>query len=436
MPTSPRGLRGADPQLVLAVAAAAVVAAEVAYRLHESIAWLFLEAALMVVALFYAWQAQDRLRLLPVLAIAGGLAVAFCAAHLALDVEGDRDSDLVFRWQGNALLRGDYPRSEYPAGAVGLFAIEAWLGGGETRTVHALLMVPFHLLVVASAWLTRTQHAAWLATVVGLWPLNAFYWQYKFDLVPAALLAAGAVLAHRGRWAAAGVAFGLGAAVKWTPALAVVVLAAWLLSQRRVRDAVVHAAAAVGAVAAVYAPFVVSSPDAVAAAYERQGQRAITPESLWYLVLRPFDLARVRTHISFSAGAPEWANVAAGVVQVLAVALLVFVAWRVKTRSVAVALAALAPVAFLLTNRIFSPQFVIVVFAGFAVAAALLVRTRREQLLVGAGLCLAGFANAFVYPFALPWYDVLWPVCSAVLFAIGVALLGVLTARALRAAPA
>jgi hypothetical protein len=427
-----RALAGVDPQLVLLVGVLAIIGAEAAYRTQESIAWLFAQGAVAGVALLHAWTTQDRLRLVPVLALAGGLAVALVATHLALDVEGDRDSSLVFRWQGNGLLRGEYPRSEYPAGAVVLFAFEAWLGDGSTRTAHAFLMVPFHLLVVASVWLTGTRSSAWLASVVGLWPLNGFYWQYKFDLVPAALIALGTLLALRSRWASAGVAFGLGAAVKWTPAVAVVVLAAWLLSERRLRDATLHVGAAVGSFAAVYLPFLVWAPDQVFAAYERQGNRDITPESLWYLLLRPFDLARVRTHISFAAGAPEWANVAAALLQVATVCVLVLAAWRASSRAAAVALAAVAPVAFLLTNRIFSPQFVIVLFAGWGIAAALLVRTRREQLLVGVALCSASFANAFVYPFALPSYDQLWPVCSAILFAIGIALTGLVIPRAAR----
>ena len=148
------------------------------------------------------------------------------------------------------------------------------------------------------------------------------------------------------------------------------------------------------------------------AAYERQSGRSITPESVWYLLLRPFDLAHVRTHISFSAGAPELGErrgrdpaghpscshslVAAG---------------RASTQRGAVALAALSPVAFLLTNRIFSPQFMLVVFAGWALAAALVVRTRKEQLWVGVAMAAAAIANEFVYPFALPRYDVTWVLC-------------------------
>ena len=109
---------------------------------------------------------------------------------------------------------------------------------------------------------------------------------------------------------------------------------------------------------------------------------------------------------------------------------LIVAAARASTQRAAVALAALAPVAFLLTNRIFSPQFMLVAFAGWALAAALVVQTRREQLWVGAAMAAAALANEFVYPFALPRYDATWVACSLVLFATGLGLTGWLAVRA------
>jgi hypothetical protein len=425
--------RAAEPNLALALGALAALGAEAAHRTQGSTAWVLAGGAASALGLLVAWRNQERLRLPAVLALALLLPVAWLALHLALDVAGDKDSSVVFRWQGNGLLHGDYPRSEYPAGAVALFALEAWLGGGSTRAPNALLMAPLNALVVTCVWLTRARFAPWLAALVGLWPLNSFYWQYKFDLAPAALLLVGLLLAHRGRWTLAGVALGLGAAVKWTPAFAVLALAAWLLSSRRVREAAAHAGAAAAAFALVHAPFVVWAPHETLAAYTRQTGRAITPESLWYLLLRPFDLARVRSHISFGAGAPAWADVGATALQAAAVVLVVVVAARARTRAGAVAAAALAPGAFLIGNRIFSPQFVLVLFAGWAFAAALGLRDRREQLAAGAAMALAAVGNAFVYPYALPYYDVTWPLASLVLFTVAVTLTAVLSVRAAQA---
>jgi uncharacterized membrane protein len=265
--------------------------------------------------------------------------------------------------------------------------------------------------------------------------LNAFSWEFKFDLVPAALLAVGAVLAWRNRWALSGAVLGLGALVKWTPGLTAVVLVAWLLASRRGRDALAHAGSFAAVVLLAYVPFLVWNQDHVLAAYSRQSGRSITPESMWYLLLRPFDLAHVRTHLSFAAGAPGWADALAIALQIgLLLALVVgAVLVRGRLRS-AVALAALAPAVFLLTNRIFSPQFVIVLFAAWAVAAALVVGTRQEQLAVGVAAALVSACNAFVYPFALPHYAETWVICSAVLFTVALALTGWLALRAVTGA--
>jgi hypothetical protein len=45
-------------------------------------------------------------------------------------------------------------------------------------------------------------------------------------------------------------------------------------------------------------------------------------------------------------------------------------------------------------------------------------------------MCTTALANEFVYPFALPRYDVTWVLCSSVLFAVGLGLTGWLVLRA------
>jgi hypothetical protein len=311
-----------------------------------------------------------------------------------------------------------------------LFAFEAWIAPNATRTVNAFLMVPFQLATVAAVWLTRARWAPWLAGFVACWPLNAFSWEFKFDLVPAALLAVGLVLALRERWAWSGVLLGAGALVKWTPGLAFVALLAWLVARRGPAAAARHAVAFVATVALVYVPFVIWNAHDVLAAYTRQGKRAITPESLWFLPLRHlFGNAHVLKHISESAGAPHWGNVTAGAIQAAVVVAFVVLAARARTLPRAVAVAALTPVAFLITNRIFSPQFLIPMFAAWAIAAAFVVRSPREQLAAGALAAAASFANAFVYPFALPRYDVTWQLASLTLFVCAIALTAWLAVR-------
>jgi hypothetical protein len=424
-----------DPHLILAGAAALIVAAEYGYQKATSDGWLMVQAASALAALLVAWSGRERLRLLPVLAVVLGLHAAVVGVHLGLGLPGDPDSRAggVFDREGRELLDGTYPRSEYPVGAVLLFAAERGLSGGHTRVANAVLMILFQLLAVVAIWATRTRLAPWLATVVAFWPMTMFYWEYRFDLVPAALLVSGLALAWRERWAAAGALLGAGALVKWTPALAVAVLVVWLAASGFRRELVRHASAFALVVVLVYVPFLVWSPDDVLAAYSRQATRSITAESLWYLPLHAAGLAHVRSHISFSAGAPGWADAAAVALQAALVGAALVGAWLLRgNRRGAVAVAALAPVGFLLTNRIFSPQFLLVILAAWALAAALVARSAREQLAVGLAAMAASFANAFVYPFALPWYRVTWEVCSAVLFATALAVTGWLAARAVR----
>ena len=422
MPEPRRNSIRRDPALVLAAGAAGVLAAEWGYRTWTSDVWLALQMASAGAALLYAWRGQDRLRLPSLLGVALAFHLGYVALHLATGVEGDIDSRLVFRWQGNAILDGYYPRSEYPPGGVLLFALEALLGGGTTRTANALLMIPFQLAVVAAVFAVRSRFAPWLAAFAATWPVNAFFWEFKYDLVPAALLAAGLVLAARGRDGAAGIALGAGAFVKWTPALAALALLAWLLVRRR-RAAAARLVA--GAAAASLVPFsllLAWDADAVAASWERQSGRPITAESLWYLPLRVAGLAEVHGHISFGAGAPSWAKPVAIAVQLLVVAVAVAVAARARSRPGAVAAAAMVPALFLLTNRIFSPQFAIVLVAAWAVAAALVVASRREQLAVAMAAAAATTANVFVYPYALPYYETTWQLASALFFGLALAL--------------
>ena len=152
---------------------------------------------------------------------------------------------------------------------------------------------------------------------------------------------------------------------------------------------------------------------------------------MWYLLLRPFDLARVRTHLSFAAGAPEWADS-------LAVALQVGLLLGARGRR-----GARPRGAFAQPSR--SPPWRPRLFPVDEPDLQSAVRDRplrcvgggcgarrrhtlREQLAVGVAAALVSAANAFVYPFALPRYDVMprydftWVACSAGFFVLAIAL--------------
>ena len=294
-------------------------------------------------------------------------------------------------------------------------------------------MIVFQLAAVAAIWSLRTRWSAWLAALVAVWPLNAYFWEFKFDLVPAALLAVGLALAYRERFGLAGLALGVGAAVKWTPALAALTLLVWLLASHRPRESLRHAAGFVIAFGALTLPFLVWDADDVWAAYSIQGARTITGESLPYLPLHWLGQADLGEDFTHEAVVADWADPAVTVVQLLILAGVLALVWLARGRLAAgIALAALAPVAFLLTNRIFSSQFLVVLLVAWAIAIALLARSRLEQLVLGAVAAAASFLNAFVYPFALPGPSGIWEPVSALMFAVALALTGWLLLTAAR----
>jgi hypothetical protein len=410
-------MRRLDPHIALGASAAGVVAAEYARLTTAFNGFLAIEVTLAFFALLVAWRAQERLRLSPLLALAVLFHVAWIALRLGMSVEGGRDTD-AYRVQGHALLDGNYPRSEYPVGAVLLFALEVLLGAGKATTSNAILMIPFQCTTVALVWATKTRLSPWFAALVAFWPPNAFFWGSRYDLVPTALLAAGLVLALRHHWGWAGIALGLGTIVKWTPSLAFVVLAVWLVASREGRAARRLAFGFAATVLLAYAPFLIWSPHNVLAAYTIQGRRGITAESVWYVVLRVLgEVPHAAEHIARPIGAPAWSNALAVAVQLtLVAAIVIAVAVRRPALHGAVAVAALAPVIFFVSNRIFSPQFLIPILVSCAIAGALVLWNEVEQLAVGLLLMAAATANIVVFPFLFGFFKLMLELASSVLF--------------------
>jgi Glycosyltransferase family 87 len=413
------------PHAILLAAAGVVLALE-GFRgsraIQTSLVWPVLQAVVATIALGLVWRRQDLLRLRALLALALAFQLGWIVLHLALGVPSDFDSAFVYPREGNALLHGHYPDAEYPPGAIVLFALDALVSGGSShgvRVAHAFMMAPFQLATVAGVWAFRTRWSGWLAALVALWPLNAFFWEFKFDSAPTAALVLGLVLALRERWLPAGVAFGIGAALKWTPGFAAAALVLWLLSSHRRSDAIRHALGFVGAFLLVNVPFLAVWPGLVLHTYRVQWSRGVTGESLFYLPLHALGRAELVGGIWSDAVVPGWAKPAATIFQLLCLFAVFAAVVRVRGRPRAgVAVAALAPVAFLLANRVFSPQYLVTILAAWAVAASLLARSRREQVALALPMLGATLANVLVYPTLTPTY---WWVCSGAMFLLAFA---------------
>lgn len=396
------------PELGFALAALAVVAVEASTRSQERYGP---ECVFVALALVVGWKKREGLRARDIVVLAVAFPAAIAIVHLARGVSGDIDVQAVYQAEGTSLLRGTYPHSEYPPGAVVLFAIEDWVR--SARSVNPFVMALCQGAISAALCSLRTVEARWLAAVVALWPVDAFFWEFKFDALPTALLVGGLAVALRERWALSGAILGMGAAVKWSPAVAAALLVIWLLAGRRRPAAARHVAGFSLAFLAITVPFLVWSPEAVLASVTRQAPRGITPESLWYLPLRLIGQARPSGAVFDAALVPHWTNAAAIAIQVLVLlALAAVLVWRHVDLPAAVAVAAVGPACFLLLNKVFSAQYVLTVLAAVCFGAALAKRPRVVAIL----LALAAVANVFVYPIGR-----FWEAGSLLLFAAGLA---------------
>lgn len=465
------------PETVLAVVVAAVVTWEwwlwtgpFAEGQSTAPAWWYLPpAAVTLAGLLAARRRTESLRPATVVVLGVLLALGFLAVHLA--VGGPRDQDVLElypRYGAELLATGELPPAEYPPLALLSFAAAVALG--PVPVTLPLLTLP----VLAGAWWAVARSGpdgAWWAACAALLSTLVPFWEVKYDALPAALLALGMVAARRECWGWAGLALGLGAAAKWYPGLAVPVLALALVrlgrarapgdastdqcirgteatdrpirgsvagrrapppaprGRGRARAAAVLCAAAAGGFALPHLPFV-ADPEGLLAPYAFHAGRGITGESLPYLFLRPLGLADVPGRPWFEAAVPPWAPpVALAVLAVVLVGLAGAAAWRPAW---ALPLAAAAPIAFLLGNRIFSPQFLLpVVLAAAGVAAGdtggaggVSSRKRRRRTCGFAVLAVtAATANYAVWPTASPaWYPLQMVLFATLTAAVVVAL--------------
>ena len=131
-------------------------------------------------ALGLVWHTRDRLRLPFLLGVAVLLQVgteSFVRLHAVFK---SGEPTMLYAGTGQELLDGRYPHSEYPVGAVLLFAFEAALGGADSHVVHALVMVPFQLAIVGAVWSLRTRWSSWFAAIVAVWPVSAWFWEFRY----------------------------------------------------------------------------------------------------------------------------------------------------------------------------------------------------------------------------------------------------------------
>ncbi|WP_083822237.1 glycosyltransferase family 87 protein [Saccharopolyspora spinosa] len=254
---------------------------------------------------------------------------------------------------------------EYPV----LTGVLIWLGAMFAHTdagflaASALLMTPFGLAV--AWWLGRL--SGWRALLWALSPPLVLYAFHNWDL-PVVACAAGAVfVVHRWtsaslrrRATAAAVLFGLGFALKLYPALFVLPLALYVLTEGRgearrfdVRGALQVVGAAVGTAVLANLPFMLAGFGGWLASFDFQSRRQvdISTNSVWYWGFR---------HWTDSEGFQSAMGVVSPLLILLSFAVACAVGWLRYERAgtypwIQVSAAMLC--GFLLLHKVHSPQY-------------------------------------------------------------------------------
>jgi Glycosyltransferase family 87 len=303
-------------------------------------------------------------------------------ATVAWELSGDAVTDVrLYYAYGERIAGGAVPYRdfalEYPPGALPAIVLPALVtdsleGYRAVFVAEMALVGVVGVLLVAAALRAldrRTTERRFALAAVALLPLLlGGVILTRFDLVPAALVAAALLLVALGRDRAAALVVGVGIAVKLYPALLVPLLgvAAWRRDRRREPAFVV--ALATAPVLVAYLPFLLVAPDGVADSIGRQLGRPLQIESLGAGVLltlhQAFGLslewASGSGSQNLSGALPDTVAVLQGLLQVAAVAAV----WLAFARGPATAErlvrhAAAAVVAFVALSKVLSPQFLV-----------------------------------------------------------------------------
>ena len=304
--------------------------------------------------------------------------LSWAALHTGWYDDGEIVDIPVYADYGNAIEAGDVPyrdvRPEYPPGALLAFVVPALLSHDEAgfRDVFELLMalcgVATVLLTAVSLrglGATRARTLGALALVAAFPLLLGSVVLTRFDLYPAALVAAAlAALVHRRDRLGFGL-LGAAVAVKLYPAVLVPVALGYVWRRRGRREALIGLALCVGVVVLAFLPFLVVAPDGVAHSLGRQLSRPLQIESLGSaLYLAAHHLVGLDVEVRSGHGSQNLhASGTAVTAVLLSLAQMAVLAWiwlrRPTSSEELVRWSAAALVAFVALGKVLSPQFLI-----------------------------------------------------------------------------
>lgn len=263
-------------------------------------------------------------------------------------------TDIVPLYGHRGLDQGGVPYLDNPDNPVEypvLTGAQMWLAAQVGQNAQAF----YHVTALAGAgfWLvilvmlaragTPRERLVWVAGA----PTLAAYAFLNWDPLPTLLLTL-AILAHlRGRDVASGVLAGLGVATKLFPGVVIPLVAAARFAQRRWRDALMHVAAATGAWLAVNLPVMIAAPQGWRRFIDLNRERGANWDSLWFL----------GQHAAEANLSVSTINLASGLLFLVGAVVIGVIGARRRYPEDWWQLALPILCWFLLTNKVYSPQY-------------------------------------------------------------------------------
>ncbi|MFM9368961.1 glycosyltransferase family 87 protein [Streptomyces sp. Da 82-17] len=291
-------------------------------------------------------------------------------------------------------LSGDMEYLEYPVLTGVFMEVASWVvpdGGSIQHREQIYWLANAGMLmvcaVVIAVCVTRThRRRPWDGLLVALAPAFALTATINWDLLAIALTAAAMLMWSRGRAAAFGVLLGLATAAKLYPVLLLGPLFVLCLRAGRWRQFLAAAAGTAGAWLVVNLPVMLLAPDGWKKFYTFSEERGVDFGSFW-LVLQQQLQDRGRDALG-----TETVNTLATLLMALACVGIAALALTAPRRPRFAQLALLVVAAFILTNKVYSPQYVL-----WLIPLAALARPRWRDFLVWQACEVVYFLGIWLY---------------------------------------
>jgi uncharacterized membrane protein len=249
---------------------------------------------------------------------------------------------------------------EYPVLTMYFMRVAAWVGGSTTAgffTANAIL-----LWVCAAAIATFLYMLGGKASWFALAPTLLIYGFMNWDLFAVALATGALVAFARRRDGLAGVLLGLGAAAKFYPAMLALPLIAHRLRDREPDSAIRIGWATAGTWLLANAPFAIASPSSWSTFFRFNATRPADWDSLWFIGCE-------RVNVTSICGHASRINVAA--LALFASTFVLVWIWKQHREPAFARWSLTFPmlVLFLLSNKVYSPQYGLWLLPFFALGA-------------------------------------------------------------------